>query len=144
MYAGGSTGLAVLRRDGFASLGAGEEAGVMLTRPLTFTGSHLFVNVNAPDGELRAGVLDEHGQPIQGFSHFSCNPVRTDSTSCRITWQGAGDLSSLTGRPVRLEFHLRQGELYSFWISPSLSGCSRGFVAAGGPGYVGAIDSGGA
>ena len=57
--AGGSTGLATLRRDGFASLDAGDEEGTITTRPVMFTGKHLFVNVDAPRGELRVEILDE-------------------------------------------------------------------------------------
>ena len=32
------------------------------------------------------------------------------------------------------------GNLYSFWISPSVRGESRGYVAAGGPAYKGLKD----
>lgn len=31
----------------------------------------------------------------------------------------------------------------TFWMSPDKSGASRGYVAAGGPGYEGAIDHAG-
>jgi hypothetical protein len=41
---------------------------------------------------------------------------------------------------ICLGFILRQGELYSFWVSPDLSGASRGYVAGGGPGFAGSID----
>ena len=53
MYAGGHTGLATLRRDGFASMQADSPCGVLATRLVTFSGSHLFVNLDAPEGELR-------------------------------------------------------------------------------------------
>src|SRR5690606_37353286 len=36
MYANGSTGIAVLRRDGFASMDAGDSEGFLITRMLTF------------------------------------------------------------------------------------------------------------
>jgi hypothetical protein len=42
-----STGLATLRRDGFASMGAGGAEGFLLTRPLRFRSKHLFVHVEA-------------------------------------------------------------------------------------------------
>ena len=44
---GGSMGLAVLRRDGFASMRAGNAGGALTTRPLRFNGSQLFVNAAA-------------------------------------------------------------------------------------------------
>ena len=32
------------------------------------------------------------------------------------------------------------GKLYAFWVSPDESGASHGYVAGGGPGYMGRID----
>jgi len=52
-----STGLAVLRRDGFASMEAGDTAGTLTTRLVIFHGKHLFVNVAAAQGRLQAEVL---------------------------------------------------------------------------------------
>ena len=45
---------------------------------------------------------------------------------------------------VRFRFHLRNGELYAFWVSPEASGASHGYVAAGGPGFTGMTDTVGA
>jgi len=139
-----STGLAFLRRDGFASLDAGPQGGVLTTRPVTFNGRHLFVNVDAPDGELRVEALDENGSVIEPFSQADCTPVRVDSTLHRVAWPQATDLSTLSGRPVKFRFHLRNGRLYSFWVSPDESGASHGYVAAGGPGFPGPRDTTGA
>src|SRR5215471_2649419 len=71
-----TTGLAVLRRDGFASMGAGDQEGSLVTRPVTFRGKHLFVNVAAKGGELRAEVLDKDGRVIKGLTRDNCVPVR--------------------------------------------------------------------
>jgi hypothetical protein len=141
MYAGGSTGLALLRRDGFASMDAGETAGTLTTVPLTFRGRHLFVNCNAAGGELRAEALREDGEVWKPFTAANCVPMRGNRTAERLRWRGVDDLKSLAGMPVRFRFHLKSGELYSFWVSAEASGASQGYVAAGGPGYVGAIDT---
>ncbi|MEX2215998.1 MAG: hypothetical protein WD768_17940 [Phycisphaeraceae bacterium] len=133
---GGSTGLALLRRDGFASLDAGDETGTLTTRPVRFTGTQLFVNVNAPRGELRVEVLDEAGKAIEPFTLANCQTVTTDSTLAPITWKGATDLSALKGKAVRFRFHLTRGKLYAFWVSPDKSGASHGYIAAGGPGFT--------
>ncbi len=138
-----TTGLAVLRRDGFASMGAGGKEGSLLTRPVTFRGKHLFVNVAAESGELRAEVLDKDGGVIPGLTRNNCVPVRRDSTRAAVTWQGA-DLAKLPGQTVRFRFSLRKGELYAFWVSPEETGASHGYVAAGGPGLTGATDTVGA
>ncbi len=133
---GGSTGLATLRRDGFASMVAGEEAGTLTTRPITFKGKHLFVNASCPQGTLRAEVLDEQGQPIAPHTVENSDALRVDSTIAPIHWKGAADLSPLAGKIVRFRFHLESGSLYSFWVSPDESGASYGYVAAGGPGFT--------
>src|SRR2546426_11227408 len=54
-----ATGLATLRRDGFASMDAGETGGTLTTRPVRFSGKHLFVNVDNAKGELRVEILDQ-------------------------------------------------------------------------------------
>ena len=134
MYAGGSTGLAVLRRDGFASMEAGSAEGRLVTRPLTFSGEYLFVNADCPGGELRVAVLASDGRPLEPFSFEGCVPLSVDSTRQPVRWEGADSLAELTGREVRFEFSLRNGRLYSFWVSPSTAGESNGYPAAGGPG----------
>jgi hypothetical protein len=141
MYAGGSTGLAILRRDGFASLDAGATPGTLTTKPITFQGRYPFVNVDAKGGELRMEVLDADGKVIGPFSRENCAPVEVDSTRQGIEWKGASDLASLAGKPVRFRFSLSHGKLYSFWVSPDRSGASYGYVAAGGPGFTGSRDT---
>ena len=139
-----TTGLAILRRDGFASMDAGEAGGTLTTRTVRFQGSRLFVNADVSGGELRVEVLDREGQTVAPFSRENCAHIRGDSTRQAVTWQGASDLSSLAGRPVKFRFHLTNGRLYAFWVSPDPSGASHGYVAAGGPGFTGPTDTVGA
>jgi hypothetical protein len=136
-----TTGLATLRRDGFASMDAGEAEGTLTTRPVEFKGRHLFVNVDAPAGELRVEVVDEKGEVVAPFAAANCVPVRADRTLERVVWEGAKDLAPLAGKPVRFRFRLRGGKLYSFWVTPDASGASHGYVAAGGPGFTGPTDT---
>lgn len=135
-----STGLAFLRRDGFASMDAGKGGGTLTTRPVTFNGKHLFINVDCPDGELSAEILDEDGKAIKPFTKANCFSISSDKTLAKVAWQGAADLTSVTGRPIRFRFHLKNGSLYAFWVSPDESGASHGYVGAGGPGFTGATD----
>ncbi len=132
--------LAVLRRDGFASMEAEDETGTLETRPLTFNGNHLFANLDAPDGELKVEILDADGKPITPFTLEKCFPGRADKTKLEIKWKGVSDLSALRGKPVRFRFHLRNGALYAFWVSEGESGESNGYLASGGPGYAGVRD----
>jgi len=143
-----STGLALLRRDGFASMDAGEEACMLTTRPVRFQGKHLFVNLRAPDGKLLVEVLDDQGEVIEPFSRQRCLAVSGDGTRVAVEWKGNGgqaaSLDSLAGTPVRFRFVLQNGELFSFWVSPDRSGASHGYVAAGGPDFDGLTDTVGA
>ena len=136
------TGLAILRRDGFASMEAhGKKEGTLTTRPLLFHGKRLFVNVQAKGGEFRAEVLGTDFRPIEPFTRSRCIPVTTDTTIAEVAWKGARDLSSVAGKPVRFRFYLKNAALYSFWVSTDSSGASHGYVAAGGPGFVGPTDT---
>ena len=135
-----STGLATLRRDGFASLDADAKGGAVETRAVKFSGRHLFVNLEAPGGELRVEVLDRRGRVIAPFSARNCGPVTGDGTKLRVEWKDAPDLARLAGKPVRFRFRLRRGKLYAFWVSAKQDGASGGYVAAGGPGFSGPTD----
>ena len=113
-----STGVAILRRDGFASLNAGDEAGVVITRPLVFEGEgKLFVNADvATTGYVRASVMAEDGSAIDGFGEDDCQAICADSTRSRVGWSRNETLAELKDRYVRLSLHLRNAKLYSFWI----------------------------
>ena len=135
-----STGLALLRRDGFASLDAEANEGTLTTRPVKFSGRNLFVNVDAPNGKLTVEILDEAGTPIAPFTRAGCRTINGDTTMREVKWDSAKDLAVLIGKPVRFRFHLTNGSLYAFWIGKDERGASGGYVAAGGPGFRGAKD----
>ena len=145
-----STGLATLRRDGFASMDwmPGDTRvrrieksadGMLVTRPLTFLGGHLFVNADLRGGELRVAVVDLSGKVIAPFTLAACEPVASDGTRLAVRW-AKGRLADLAGQPVRFRFTMTRGRLYSFWVSQWPSGESRGHPAAGGPEFAGATD----
>lgn len=137
----GATGVGFLRRDGFASMDAGDPEGTLTTRPVTFQGRHLFVNAAVSDGELCAEVLDRAGTVIEPFTKANCEPIHLDKTQMSVHWKGVEDLSALVGKTVRFRFTLRKGALFAFWVSPETMGASHGYVAAGGPGLTGPTDT---
>jgi hypothetical protein len=100
-----------------------------------FTGKHLFVNVDDPNGELRVEILNQTGAVVPRLTAENCAPVTANQTLHSVRWKGVDDLSSLANQPVRFRFHLKNGKLYSFWVSPDKLGTSQGYVAAGGPGF---------
>ena len=79
MYAGGSTGLAVLRRDGFVSLDGDARGGMMTTPPLQFTGRYLFVNANAAQARSRWKSWENRGSLQKTASRSA--PMGPDSLS---------------------------------------------------------------
>jgi hypothetical protein len=125
-----STGLAVLRRDGFASMDAAGE-GVLLTRKLRFSGAHLFVNADAKRGSIVAEMLDVNGHVLEPFSRKNSIAVKQDGTKLALSWKGGRSLAELAGKDVSIRFHVRDASLYAFWVSPTPAGESRGFLAAG-------------
>lgn len=131
-----STGLFMLRRDGFVSMDAGKKEGSLVTEKISFDGQYLFVNadISKKKGALAVEVLDENGLPIPGYSRKECNVIqRKDSTKIMVTWKEKKDLADIKGNKVRLKFYLQEGQLYAFWVSPSEKGESRGYTAGGGP-----------
>jgi hypothetical protein len=145
-----STGLATLRRDGFASMDRGADrtnirrqpdspAGLLTTRPIRFSGTHLFVNADVDGGDLRVEVLDRGGRVLAPFTRENCRPLNANGTRLPVSW-AKGTIGDLAGQEVRLRFSLSRGSLYAFWVSPSETGRSRGYAAAGGPGIEGPTD----
>jgi hypothetical protein len=126
-----ATGLATLRRDGFTSMDAGDTPGTLTTRPIRFSGRHLFVNAAVEGGALRVEVLDREGRVIAPYSHDECITISSDATKAAVHWRQASDLSRVGDGPVRLRFSLARGSLYAFWVSAAADGASGGYAAAG-------------
>jgi hypothetical protein len=101
--------LAVLRRDGFISLDAGDRSGTLLTEPLQFDGTALFVNVDGKNGLLDVTVLDSQGKAIA-----EAESVTGDQPRTQLRWK-SGDWSDVKGQVVSIQFKLRNASLYSFW-----------------------------
>ena len=63
----GCIGLAKIKRGRFLSLEASFDGGTILTKPLTFSASELFLNANAAYGSIQVELLGEHGEAIPGL-----------------------------------------------------------------------------
>jgi len=137
IYSNGAIGFATLRRDGFAGLVA-DGAGEIVTKPLAFTGTHLFVNAECLYGEVAAEILDAAGRVLPGFAAADCKGLKyVDATKAELVF---GTRTLPKGDGLRIRFKLHCATLYSFWVSPSPRGESRGYVAAGSPDYPGLRD----
>ena len=112
----GAVCLAVLRRDGFVALEAGEEEGSVTTRLMRPQGRRLFVNADASGGRLRASILNGEREPLDGFSRSRCAPLQGDRPGTEIHWEGKADLEELRGRDFRIRFDLQGASFYSYWF----------------------------
>ena len=99
------------------NLDAGEAAGAVVTKPLTFSGKSLELNL-AAKGEVRVELQDEAGQPLRGFELNNCDPIRGDYLQKTVTWKGKSNVKSLAGKTVRIRFQLQQAKLYACQFVP--------------------------
>ena len=128
-----TTGLAMLRRDGFVSMHSCKEEGFLLTEKLSFEGEYLFVNADVK-GCLKVELIDADGIPIPGFTKEESLAMKENSVKYRIQWKKQKVLSALDKEKVRIKFYLTDGDIYSFWISYWDTGESNGYTAGGGIG----------
>ena len=70
-------------------------------------------------GGVRVALLDAAGKPIRGFGGEECDWINADSNEHTVTWRSRSDLSDITGKPVRLEFTMRNARLFAFQCSRS-------------------------
>jgi hypothetical protein len=108
-----ATGLAKIRKEGFLSMHFPEGSGMLVTRPLHWSGVGLLVNVAAAEGELKVRLSDERRRPIPGFGFDDCVPFTGDGVNHKVTWK-TGSIESLNGQTIRIEFQLKNGDLYTF------------------------------
>lgn len=114
---GGAICLAVLRRDGFMSLDAGDKPGSVLTQPFTVPEGDLHVNAAMVDGSLSAEVIAVGGED-DGQTIARSKSLSGDNLDASIEWTD-GLFAKLKGRTIRLKFTCRRAEFYSYWFAPA-------------------------
>jgi len=103
-----------LRIDGFVSVQAPLSGGEMVTRPLTFAGRELVLNMStSAAGGITLEIQDADGNPLPGFSLDECHEAFGDDLARVVAWSSGTDVSTLAGRPVRLRFRIKDADLYS-------------------------------
>lgn len=119
-----SIALATLPEDRWLGLLAGPYQGSILTRPFTFTGSKLMLDLDASlpmelpksyrnfdECEVRAALLDQSGRTIEGFTLEKSVPLLEGGRQ-EMRWEGK-EVSQLEGKPVQLRLAMRASALYS-------------------------------
>jgi hypothetical protein len=103
-----------LRTDGFVSVNAPYSCGELWTRPLTFLGKELALNMStSAAGNLRVELQDAAGKPLPGFSLADSDEIIGDDIERIVTWKGNPNLAKLAGTPLRLHYVMRDADLYS-------------------------------
>ena len=144
-----STGVAHLRRDGFASLQAQAQAsstgsGWVMTRQLRFgpsdsapwdpTGLWLNLNTSAPGSSLKLKILKAGAIVAESTS---ISGVDSTKQLVNFTSNYAAMSAVAGGQPFSIKFYFTgDAQLFAFWISTDECGTSGGHVAAGGPGFA--------
>jgi len=109
-----------LRLDGFVSVTAGWKGGELVTKPLTFTGDRLGINFSTSAvGDIRVEIQSADGKPMPGFALDDCSEVFGDEIDRTVEWKGSSDVSSLSGKTVRLRFVLKDADLYALKFGSS-------------------------
>jgi len=107
-------GLATLRKNGFVSLRGPRGGGVVCTRLLRWPGGDLIVNADASQGELKVRVSQPHRRQVwPGFDYAQNEAFTGDSVAHAVRWEGRS-LDQLKGEIIRLEFQLRETDLFTF------------------------------
>jgi hypothetical protein len=116
-----------LRLDGFVSIYAKMSGGKVTTKPIRFAGTKLILNYSSSArGGIRVGFLDEVGRPIENFSLEDCPWIYGDHLERPVEWyrddEVTTDVSSLADRTVKLEFELKDADLYAYQFVQEVGG----------------------
>jgi hypothetical protein len=105
----------VQRLDGFVSADTPYGGRKFVTRPLTFDGNRLVLNIDTgATGYAQVGLLETNGTPIEGFSLDHCVYINGDHVEIEVEWLEKGaDISALAGRPIKVIVQSRGTKLYA-------------------------------
>lgn len=103
-----------LRLDGFVSVHADADPGLLTTKVFSMTGQNLSINAStSAAGSIRVELTDPTGTPIEGFGFQDCEPFVGDAIDGKVSWKSKADLQALIGKPIRARFQLTDADLYA-------------------------------
>ncbi len=106
--------LATMRLDGYVSLDATVREGWVETKPVFSTGNRLLINGRCKsDGYIEVEVMDNWNNVWDKYSRDRCETFTGDAVRHQVKWSGRETVSEVPSA-VKLRFHLRNAELYSF------------------------------
>ncbi len=112
----GAIHLGRLRLDGFVSLRAGIEGGIIETRAVKFEGGRIYVNTDAAQGGIEAEIIDGTGRsPRPGWGRGEFIPIVGNHLRAELCWKGHDGVKELAGKVIRIRFYVKNADLFSFW-----------------------------
>ena len=105
-------GLARMKQDRYVALAPGRGEGTLWTPSFIIPGDRLTVNADAARGEVRVRLLDQDGRPLKALGEAEARSITSDALAGDVQWPKP--LSALRGKPIRLEFRVRQATLFGF------------------------------
>lgn len=148
-------GSASLRIDGFVSLDAGPEGGLLVTTPLYPQGKYLYLNADAREGEIYVEVLQDGNRVelknaekgLDSFDLFrmqKCIVIKGDSLAHLVKWEHGENFvdnfpkgwnnellyitrrKEFSERAIQLKIYMKNAKLYSFWFADKLEPFYKG------------------
>ena len=103
-----------MRLDGFAYLKTRAKYGLIRTKAVLPQGGDLTLNaLTTPSGHVKVAVLDSSFNPLPNYTLEDAIPIVGDELFGKVRWRERDNLDELKDRPVILEVHVREGELYA-------------------------------
>ena len=105
-----SIGVATIRRDGFVSLDAGGEEGLLVTHVFPWpSDGRLHINADLSEGEMVIEAVDKAGQICA-----RSDVMRGDHYESEVRFDRG--LSDAQRDALQLRFRMRNGKFYAFWV----------------------------
>ncbi len=95
-------------RDRYVSRDADLNLGTLITKPLTINAKSITVNANV-QGEGRVRLLTADREPLEGYGWVE---LIGDSIEHKVQW--SKPLNTVTSKAVRIEFQLKNAQLFGF------------------------------
>ena len=94
----------------------------VITRSFSFTGSRLFLNVEAAlqggsssgPCEVRVQLLSPNHEPLDGYRFDDADPITASDPRSVVSWNGDADIGRLAGQAIKLRLYFKNCKLYSF------------------------------
>ncbi len=105
-----------IRKDSWMYLQSKGHWAKILTKPLAIFSGQIYLNAQAPFGEVRYQLTDEKSVAIDGFTYKQCIPLKSDDQmKWPLRWN-KGHIEQIKGKVVRLEMEFHNANIYALYM----------------------------